>query len=353
MRAPDYAPLDDALDLLAESGPDLRNGMTNHAPMAVEALCALGRADAVPGWLAHYRAELLPWPAPRATISDATWPAALGRLERAGDWRAYFAGAVAAAPWREVLATWTARLAPGFCAAATHGIIRVGHAARSLAVAETPARRRELGDAFAAWAYAYQTLPTAPFAGRPRPPRQALAQVAMVPPAARRFSGTITSSLEALADFPPFAPVIGQLDVDDDPARLLPPLAEVFARAYLANAHDLLTAIVFIHGVTSVVALGHVLPALAPPQQRAAVRFAWQSGCGLYAAFATAPPLDGPAAAPRESAATIADRAVAHGDEHAIKFAEACIGLHAQTGEGLFLTAAHGAQALLTPTSGA
>jgi hypothetical protein len=352
MPAADYAPLDDALDLLAEFGPDLRNGMTNHAPMAVEALCALGRPDAVPAWLARYRTELLPWPAGGTAITDATWPAALGRLDRAGDWRAFFARAVGAAPWREVLATWTARLAPGFCAAATHGVIRVGHAARSLAATETAPRRRELGDALASWAYAYQTLPGAPFAGRPLPPRQALAQVAIVPPAARRFSGTITSSLAALADFPSFAPVIGQLDVDDDPSRLLPALAEAFARAYLANAHDLLTAVVFIHGVTSVVALGHVLPVLTPAQRRQALRFAWQSGCALYAAFATAPPLDGPVAAPREPAAAIVDLAIAHGDEHAIKFAEACIGLQAQTGKGLFLAAARGAQTLLARTNG-
>jgi len=30
--------LDAALDSIADAGPDLRNGLTNHAPMAVESL---------------------------------------------------------------------------------------------------------------------------------------------------------------------------------------------------------------------------------------------------------------------------------------------------------------------------
>ena len=50
----DYAPLDEALARLAFGGADLENGMTNHAPMVVEALCALGRPDAVLPWVERY-----------------------------------------------------------------------------------------------------------------------------------------------------------------------------------------------------------------------------------------------------------------------------------------------------------
>ena len=35
-------------------------------------------------------------------------------------------------PWREVLNAWWPRLLPGVVAAATHGVIRVGHAVRAL-----------------------------------------------------------------------------------------------------------------------------------------------------------------------------------------------------------------------------
>ena len=50
MRNPSYEPLDEALDRLSDCGPELANGNFNHAPMVAEALCALGRPDAVMPW---------------------------------------------------------------------------------------------------------------------------------------------------------------------------------------------------------------------------------------------------------------------------------------------------------------
>jgi hypothetical protein len=47
---PGYEVLDSVLAAMRYVGPELRNGLTNHAPMTVEALCALNRADAVAGW---------------------------------------------------------------------------------------------------------------------------------------------------------------------------------------------------------------------------------------------------------------------------------------------------------------
>jgi len=52
--------MDEALALLAPYGPDLKNGLTSHAPMAAEALAALGRPDAVMPWLERYRDGMLP-----------------------------------------------------------------------------------------------------------------------------------------------------------------------------------------------------------------------------------------------------------------------------------------------------
>ena len=52
MPAPCYTSLDEALELLAPYGIELKNGNSNHAPMVAEALCALGRPDAVMPWVA-------------------------------------------------------------------------------------------------------------------------------------------------------------------------------------------------------------------------------------------------------------------------------------------------------------
>ncbi len=322
----DYSMMEPALELLSAYGPDLRNGLTNHAPMAIEALAAVGRADAVMPWLEQYRRGMDAAPRAGERIAADAWRAALGRTERFADWSAFFVEELRNDPWRTVLARWAERLAPAVCASAAHGVIRVGHATRSLAEAETPARLRELADGLGYWAAAYQVLPTADSPTQPLRAADAIARVRIVPAAERKFDGTIVSSLAALDDFPDFAPVIGLLDVRRDPATVLSQITETFARVYLANARDFLGAIVFIHGVTGPTALRSLLPYLSPETARVALRYAWQASCGLYAAFATAPPVAARDIEPvGESAATLVDMAIENGDEHAIKFVEACL----------------------------
>ncbi len=343
-----YAALEPALAFLAPYGPDLQNGMTNHAPMAVEALCALGRGDAVMPWLERYRVELLPRPIARDRIPEATWADALGRTDWTAEWTAFFADALAEAPWRQVLAVWSARLAPGICASATHGVLRAGHAARALGDAESPARRHELAEGLGYWAANYQTLPTAA-GGAPYGvgARDAMARVRVMPEETRRFTGTIVSSLEALAGFPAFASVIDLLDTGAEPVGVLSDLTEVFARVYLANARDFLTTIVFVHGVTSLAAVRSLLPVLDPPTARHVIRYAWQSSAALYAAFGTQPAREGEIDPPREDRDTLVDLAIANGDEHAIKFTEACLREHALHPSPAYLAAARHAIGML------
>lgn len=344
--------LDEALELLADDGPDLRNGMTSHAPMVAETLCTLGRPDAVIPWLDRYRVLSLPRPPRVEPIDRVHWRSALAQEKRFSDWSAFFADELAEARWRDVLDRWVARLAPGYCAAATHGVIRVGHAARALGAVESPRRLAELADALASWASTYQELPTARNTAlqQPAAPESSIAQVAIVPPEQRRFTGTIVSSLEGLSAFPEFAPVIGLLDVEGDPSARVSELAEVFARVFLANARDTLTTLVFAHGVTSLAALANLLPHLSEPTARAALPFAWQSACGLYATFGSRPPAaELEAALAPEHPQTLVERAVAHGDEHAIKLAEACLSSAARAYSPAFGAAARRALELLPP----
>jgi len=286
MPAASYASLDDALDSLSGAGSGLTNGNFNHAPMVAEALCALGRPEAVMPWLEHYRPRMLPRGAAGPAIRAGNWRSELGRGERFAAWGEFFAEELGAAPWREMLGRWTARLAPGVSAAATHGAIRAGHAVRALNVAETPARRRELADALASWAASYRELPAADGSdgSASLAPREALAAVAIVPPERRR-PGNITARLAGLADFPEFAPSIGLIAVEGDLDRLLAELTELFARVYLANVTNVPTAIAFIHGVTGLAALGHIAAHVEEPTARALLRYGWQAGCGLYSCY--------------------------------------------------------------------
>jgi len=343
----DYAAMDEALAFLTPYGPDLRNGLTSHAPMAAEALVAMGRPDAVFLWLESYRDGLLPRRAAQGRIAPDGWRAALGHEELYPEWLVFFERELGGAPWRDVVARWTARLAPAFCASATHGVIRVGHAVRTLADAESAARRRELAEGLAYWAAAYQLLPGGPGAARPLRPRDAIAAVPLVPGAQRRFTGTIVGSLQALDDFPDFRNAIGLLAVDGPVDTLLSELTETFARVFLANAHDTLTAIVFVHALTSAAALRSLLPHLDDTAARDAARYAWQTACALHAAFGKQPPPAGDVPPPRESRDALVDMAIANGDEHAIKFTEACLREHALAPSPAYLAAARRAIDLL------
>jgi Questin oxidase-like len=324
MPVPSYTALDDALDTIADSGIDLKNGNSNHAPMVAEALCALGRPEVVMPWLSRYRERMAPRP-PAGPRVAGEWRHALGQRERFADWAEFFATELSEAPWRRVLDRWAERLAPGFCAAATHGPIRVGHAARALADRETPARRRELADALAGWAATYRELPTSDDGAGTMRPRRAIAEVPILPPARRR-AGNIVAGLAGLDEFLEFRPAIGLLDASGEIAPLFAELTDTFARVFLANAHNIPTAIAFIHGLTSLAALGNLVPHLEEATTRKAVRYAWQAGCGLYACYAGGAALPEIIETDEIGSAELAARAVANGDEHVIKFTEACLG---------------------------
>lgn len=332
MRVPSYEPLDSALDGLSNYGPQLVNGNFNHAPMVAEALCALGGPDAVMPWIERYRDRMVARRPMGEAVRPAEWREALGQRGTFAAWSALFAAELREDAWPKVLGRWGVRLAPGVSGAATHGAIRAGHAVRALGKGESPSRLRELADALASWAASYAELPAAGGAaggagGGGLSPHEAIAKVAIVPPERRR-SGNITDALKGLGEFPEFAPVIGLVDLDGDIAGMLAELTELFTRLYLANVRDGLTAIVFIHGVTSLAALGHLVPHLDDRAARTLLRYGWQAGCGLYACYGSGPGVAREVAAGAADADSLVDAALANGDEHVIKFTEACLSRH-------------------------
>src|SRR5246127_1196581 len=124
MNPPDYSALDEVLEIMAPMGPDLNNGFSNHAPMAIEAMCAMRRAEAVMPWFERYRHSLAPRHARVARLTDANWRVALGDNRRTEDWFEFFRNELEEHPWQSVIDRWGARLAPGLMASATHGILR-------------------------------------------------------------------------------------------------------------------------------------------------------------------------------------------------------------------------------------
>src|SRR5262249_8965379 len=153
--------MDQALEMLARTGPEFGGGLSNHGPMAAEALVSMNRADAVTAWVERYKRRLHSYPESRKPIVSAEWRTALSDYSRVGDWVALFNRELNEKPWRAVLSEWTLRLAPGLAAAALHGLLRTAHAVRSLSQKETGGRKRVLAEGLGYWAARYQTLPTA------------------------------------------------------------------------------------------------------------------------------------------------------------------------------------------------
>lgn len=118
--------LDEAYERLHATGPEFDGLLSNHGPMVTEAMARRGQSDDVHRWLDGYVQRLEEFPRGIAPIS-AQWREARGDLRRVADWTTYFKHEVDSQPWRRC---WP-RLLPGLAAAATHGVIRTGHAARS------------------------------------------------------------------------------------------------------------------------------------------------------------------------------------------------------------------------------
>jgi hypothetical protein len=67
--------IDDVLDMLHRTGPDLVGGNSNHAPIVAEALFALGRPDAVMPWIERYKSRFQDRPQSRSPILREGWQA--------------------------------------------------------------------------------------------------------------------------------------------------------------------------------------------------------------------------------------------------------------------------------------
>ena len=317
--------MEDALALLASSGPEYHGRLANHGPMAAQALVALDRPESVVAWVEKYRKNLQEHPDGTRAIDAGAWREALGEGTRVGDWIVFFQRELAEKPWKTVLAEWTPRLSPGVVAAAFHGAIRTAHAVRSLEETETPARRRELAEGLGYWAATYNALPEAARSSPPPTGRLPSAAVAGVPllPADRRVSyGNITDRLAPLDAFPPFALVANAVDSSGDANAFLSDLTETFASVYVASVPPG-SVITFVHGVTGPAAVRTLLPYVSAGERADLLRHTWVA-CASFLASSGGKTAPSPSGERLPSRSELADRALASGDEHAIKFTEAC-----------------------------
>ena len=137
------AVLDDALDRVSALDFEIPNPFVNHAPMACEALVALGFEESVDGWVQNYEASMgrAVQPVTPRWRSEFEWKDVVGDYRLLPEWMGYFERAIDDDGWRSVVSVWVPRFMPGLVAALFHGVIRTAHAARALEGVDTPSRR--------------------------------------------------------------------------------------------------------------------------------------------------------------------------------------------------------------------
>ncbi|WP_309052243.1 questin oxidase family protein [Streptomyces sp.] len=309
--------LDEALERLHTTGPERGGRLSNHAPMAVEALVRHGQAPAVHRWLDAYGPKLEELPSPHTPVTAATWREALGDPARITDWTRFFARELAEHPWREVLATWWPRLLPGIAGGATHPVIRTGHAVRTLLASreETAPRRAELAHALGYWAARHQPLP--PVAPLPAAP-DAAAALDSVPPVPEQEGG-IRDRLAQLTALPAWG--AGAPPAPETARTRLTELVTAATHRYASHGHG--EPIMLVHAATAPNAVLRTLPALPRALWAPSLAAAWAASAAVTAAYT---PREGaPYPATSLTAEEVFARAAAHGDDHTIKFADTAL----------------------------
>jgi hypothetical protein len=338
--------LDDALAVFAATAPEYGSiGLSNHGPMAAEALAHLGRHDAIPGWVSRYRTRLDEAPPPARPLSEAAWPDALGKADCFPEWLALFEREIADRPVAAVVGEWVPRLLPGSVGAATHGLIRTAHGLRALGQADTPPRRLEVANGLAYWAASYAELPGPPLLIGHEGPAAALADLPYLPEEAPQpmLISDRVAAVDMIAD--EFEQGVASLGWTGGAVDLLDQLATGGSAAYLRNA-DAGGTIGLLHAVTAPLSCEMVLPWLAEEDRDAALGYVWQAAAALHVAYDNDRITPVGAGAP-PSRDDLVDRAVASGDEHAIKLTEAALRSFGRSGDAVLMLAAADACARL------
>lgn len=326
---------DQALTQLLDTGPELKNGAPNHAPMVIEALTVLERDDAIASWIEGLRPRLAKVPR-TDTVLAGGWKTALGDFTRLGEWQNLFRRELRNSSWTDVLETWLPRLIPGSMASGTHGIIRCGHASRALGNQVTPPRLEEMAAALAYCAARYRLVGAAPRLDGSDSLEEAVRRLPLLEADIDR-RGPPPRIVKHLNERPDFASAVARLARPAGIPSALSELAEIGARLYLRDAgrHPL----VLLHAVTGPAAVQMLVANGSAGLADIAFAYSWQAVAAWAAAFSRGLS-DEPLPTTDASWKTIIDLAVQSGDDHAIKLTEACRRLERQHSSPVFRAAA-------------
>jgi hypothetical protein len=330
--------LDEAYEQLHTKGPEFEGWLSNHGPMAADALMRLGRGEDVAGWLHGYISRLEPMPDARWPITEAEWPGLLGDASRLGDWCALLTQQVCDEPWDAVLARWWPRLVTGTVASAAHGLIRTGHAVRALREKVTPPRLAELGQALGYWAARWQPVP----GPAPNPGADDVGAALDALPA-RGLTGGIRTRLASLDDDAAWPAALAAVAPVADPFAVPAALDRLVDEVVIRYGRwGQAAPVMLVHAATAPRAVALVIPALPEQLWPGAFQAAWVVSATIATIYRP-PRLTVAADARAATVDEVIERAVSTGDEHAIKFTEVAVESHRRGNAFALASAAHAA----------
>ncbi len=296
------AQLHHLLDAGESLAPTYGGRLSNHLPMAQQALLELGASSArLQAWTERYETMLEPRQEARPARVDAMRD--LGRPASEAAWRAHFASRIAAMGPGAALREALLLLLPGAGAIAFHGLIRTGHAVLA-------GHEGELAAGLAHWAAHFLLMPIVEGGPELALPDwlQALEPLPRPPAPA---GSLIAGRMQAWAGSPDFATVAGRLRRDPDTLRDLALLA---ARTYAATRN-----FTVLHLLTA----SHAMSVLQPwwPAPVVHPGFVVAAAAGLLASGA--PPAQGLAMPPSRPWPVLLSAACEQDDAHVIKLAHA------------------------------
>lgn len=305
------------LDVGANHGPEYGGGLTNHLPMALVALRALGASDArLRSFAKAYATRLHSAPPLQVWRSGDPWTLRLGDHRAWPAYRHLFTRSIEEQGGASVLRTVLPTLLAGVGAAAFHGLIRSAYAVLS-------DHRGELADGLAYWASNHLPLGDSCVvieSGHPEvEPGFLLAQLLNATSGCVIQGALISERMYSAAALAPFARHVRRLAIDAD--GTLPVLARLAAEAYVQSAD-----FTVLHLATS----AHAMQVLWPfiEDRASALSHYWSAFAAGVVGTAWRP---GPTPLPESNMLgwpVIVARALASNDEHVVKMVFSCAEQH-------------------------
>jgi hypothetical protein len=313
--------------------PSYGGGLSNHLPMTLIALTALGGDDAArEAHVQRYAKRLEPLHMADVPINAARFDRHLGDWAAHAAYRKFFTQALAEHGIDATLAAWWPELAPGIAAAGFHGLIRLAYGLE----AESS---HEIATGLAYLASAHTTLidRASSVADGAAGLEEALAELRGAFAGNRIEAGLIIEELRLATEEAAFFPhlKLPHLESVQDCTTVRGDLARVSVRLYLAAP-----SFNSLHLVTGTHALETVLDKLPAAMHTRTLAHYWVAFCAAYVSIGAPEPASVPTAGPAPDWQPCIAAALKSPNDHLIKMVHTCKVQHARHGDAAYGVAA-------------